>query len=191
MNSPRPFVCFVPRLSSDVAPSLAILRAHEGIRIGDLSECFDRMSPGDHDYSKYAYIVVKHQEYGESNVNVRTVLPSAQDDSSESGDESDADDPDESDSGAGGAGLPDSSEPDDSDSDDDDGSENGESDDDDSGESSESDDGNDDGENKSGEDDQVEDPSVAAVLQLPELLLMIISEVPREARTSLRHVSKH
>jgi hypothetical protein len=37
----------------------------------------------------------------------------------------------------------------------------------------------------------VEDSSAAAVLQSPELLQMIISEVPCEERTSLRRVSKH
>jgi hypothetical protein len=40
------------------------------------------------------------------------------------------------------------------------------------------------------EDEQVEESSAAAVLQLPELLHMIISEVPRENGTSLRRVSK-
>ena len=96
----------------------------------------------------------------------------------------DEDSLDNPDSGAGGTGIRDYGEPDDSDDDDD--SEN-----DDAGGSSESDGGSDNGDGKSGEDEQIGGLSAAAVLQLPELLHMIISEVPREERTSLRRVSKY
>lgn len=96
----------------------------------------------------------------------------------------DGDDLDNSDTGAEGAGTAHSGEPDDSD--DDDNSEN-----DDAGGSSESDCGSEDGDNSSSEKEQVEDSSAAAVLDTNELLHMILSEVPREKRTSLRRVSKN
>lgn len=125
---------------------------------------------------RYASISIHSQEDDKSLGTAQTVFPSVQDDSSEPEDESDADDPDESNSGAGGAGMPDFGEPGDSD---------------DSGASSDSDGSSEDGDSNSGEHEQMEESSAAAVLDLPELLHMIICEVPREHRTMLRRVSRN
>jgi hypothetical protein len=141
------------------------------------------MGSAAHEDGGYAYIAVQDRELEESNGSVGTVSSSEKVDSSESENQSESDDPDEPDSGAGGAGMAGSSEPDDSD---------GEnlSEHDDAGGSSGSDDFSEVGDSKPDEGEQVEDSSAAAVLQLPELLHMIIYEVPRKERTSLRRVSK-
>jgi hypothetical protein len=124
------------------------------------------------------------QEIGGGDGEAKTILPSAQDDPSESGDESDGDSVDESDAGAGGAGgagMAGSSEPDDGDKDDD-------SEGDDAGGSSQSGGGSEDGDSKSGEDEQV--GASNKVLQTNELLQMILAKLPQGERTSLRRVSK-
>jgi hypothetical protein len=164
------------KLSSGHIPktTTAILRVREGITIRDVKECFARMS-STRLHIRMASIAIQRQEDDESNASVGTVSSSEEDDPSEPENESDADDSDESDSGAGGAGMPDFGEPGDSD---------------DSGASSDSDDSSEDDDSNSGEREQVEDSSAAAVLELPELLHMIISEVPREHRTMLRSVSR-
>jgi hypothetical protein len=164
------------KLSSGHIPktTTAILRVREEITIRDVKECFARMS-STRLHIRMASIAIQRQEDDESNASVGTVSSSEEDDPSEPEDESDADDSDESDSGAGGAGMPDFGEPGDSD---------------DSGASSDSDDSSEDDDSNSGEHEQVEDSSAAAVLELPELLHMIISEVPREHRTMLRSVSR-
>jgi hypothetical protein len=161
---------------TDQEEGIAILRVHGGIRIGDLRECLERMGSADHVDGGHAYIAVQVREDGESNGSVGTVSSSEEDDPSESEAESDANDSDESDSGAGGAGLPDFGEPGNSDDD---------------GASSDSDDSSEDGDSNSGEHEQVEGSSAAAVLDTNELLHMILSEVPLERRTSLRCVSKN
>jgi hypothetical protein len=150
-----------------------ILSVHGGIRIEDVKKYFERIGLGDRGWGKHAYISVQRQEDVESE---GTSSSEEEDDPSEPEDESEADDSDESDSGAGGARLPDFGEPGDSD---------------DAGGSSDSDDSSEDGDSNSGEHEQVEDSSAAAVLELPELLHMIICEVPREHRTMLRRVSSN
>lgn len=173
----------------------AILRVHGGIRIRDLVEIFGKMKPKGPQKGEYAYIATQDLD-DEGNVIVKPVEPPAEDDSSDSGDESvsddsgrwyrpesdDSDDPDEPDPGAGGAGLPDSGKPGDSD---------GDNLSDDAGGSSESDDCSEVGDSKPDEDEQVEESSAAAVLDTNELLHMILSEVPREHRVSLRRISKN
>jgi hypothetical protein len=93
---------------------MAVLGVHGGIRVGDLRDCFERMSPADPEDRKFAYIAVERQEEDASDNIFEALSPSEPEDTSESDDEGDGDSLDESDSGAGGAGTAASDEPDDS-----------------------------------------------------------------------------